>query len=270
MSDEAFLPDALLERLLEEVREPSIHAVALTGSFARGDATRYSDVDLIRYAGELPELAEERYTLRYREGHLVSIDTTTIEDKQGQLRRPQDAIFAVAGLLQSRILFDANSTLAELLAEAADFSWEPLRPAAVSYVAEMVMGNAEEAHKVLGSLLRRDESAILYTALGMLSGLTRAVAVYHGVLVESENSYYRQVQEAAGLASAWTRHHRSLAGFDPLPPALTPYEARAATALRLYVETARMVDDVFQPAHREVVEATVAAIAESDVVTDDQ
>ena len=260
MSD-AQLSESFLRRLVAECATEGIVAVALAGSYARGDATRWSDVDIIRYAATMPETTEGRYILAIRDGRLVSVSTTTIAAKAAEMTRPESAIFVVPGLRQARILHDPTGALAALHQQACDFAWKPLQSAANAYASEMVMGLAEEAHKLLGALSRYDESAMSYTTYGMVLGLTRAVAVGRGVLIESENSYFRQAQEAAGADSAWTRYHRLAAGFvadsSPAPPAISA----GIAALHLYRETAQLLATLLLSRHRPVIEATLQAIA---------
>lgn len=265
MATKDTLSDAFLERLVDELVSTDIVAIALAGSYARGDATRWSDVDIIRYATTMPATSEERYTLAIRDGRLISVSTTTIATKQAELTQPELAIFAVPGLRQARILHDPSGALAALHQQARDFSWEPLHAAASAYASEMVMGLAEEAHKLLGALNSHDESATLYAAHGAVLGLTRAVAVGWGVLVESENSYYRQVQEAAGLDSAWTRYHRTAAGLVAATSHATPAVAIGVAALHLYRETASLLAPLLLPRHLPVIEATLDVIAASGI-----
>jgi hypothetical protein len=258
------LPEAFLKRLVTELAVADTVAIALAGSYARGDATRWSDIDIIRYATTMPVASEERYTLAIRDGRLVSVSTTTIAAKQVEMARPEVAIFAVPGLRQARILHDPSGTLAALHQQARDFVWEPLRAAASAYASEMVMGLAEETHKLLGALSRGDESATLYAAHGALLGLTRAVAVGLGVLIESENSYYRQAQDSAGADSAWTRYHRLAAGFVVDASHKLPADAIGIAALNLYCETARLLRPLLLPRHLPVIEVTLEAIAAAE------
>ena len=255
------LPEAFLHSLVAEYATDGIVAVALAGSYVRGDANRWSDVDIIRYAATMPETIEGRYTLAIRDGRLVSFSTTTIAAKAAEMTRPETAIFVVPGLRQARILHDPTGALAALHQQARDFTWKPLQSAANAYASEMVMGLAEEAHKLLGALSRRDESATSYTTYGMVLGLTRAVAVGLGVLIESENSYFRQAQEAAGADSAWTRYHRLAAGFIADSSHALPATSAGIAALHLYRETAQLLASLLLPRHLPVIEATLQAIA---------
>ena len=96
---------------------------------------------------------------------------------------------------------------------------------------------------------------------GLVSGLIRAVTVQRGVLIQTENAYFRQVQEAAGLDSAWSRAFRIAVGFEP-----APVTARAGAALRLYHETAMLLAAALQPQHLAVIRGALARIDASGLV----
>ncbi|MCH8205739.1 MAG: hypothetical protein IH956_01910 [Chloroflexi bacterium] len=137
----------------------------------------------------------------------------------------------------------------------------PLRPAADEYVSYSVMGYAEEAHKVLAGLKSGRDSTVLYGILGLVLGLAEAVAVHRRVLVESDNSYFDQVQEAAGDNSEWSRQFRQAAGFDP-----GAVRARGLAALRLYEDTVGLARPVLREQDAEVVDHALAAIRRSRLV----
>ena len=69
------LSDAFLNELVAELDGDDVVAIALMGSYARGDATAYSDVDVVRFAANAPESDEKGYALQYRGGCLVSISS---------------------------------------------------------------------------------------------------------------------------------------------------------------------------------------------------
>ena len=236
----------MVASLIGEFAGDGVLAMLLTGSHARGNATRYSDIDLVRFVEHAPTTTAERYRLRYRADWLVSVTTTTRAAMREELWRPERAIFAVEGLRRARILLDRDGQLAALQADAVAFEWAPLQPAADAYAREMLMGLAEEAHKGLTGLSRGDEGTMLYACLGLVRELTRVVVVQRGVLMTSENDFLVGAQRTAGYDSAWTRLHRQLTGFEPLPATRSPAVARAAAALRLYVETVRLLHDVLE------------------------
>ena len=261
MSSVPVLPDVLLSDLVAEFADADTIGVLLAGSHARGDATPHSDIDLIRFAAVLPESEADRYALAYREGWLVSLSTTTVDAKRTELSRPETAIWAAPGLRQARVLLDRDGALAGLLDEARDFQWEPLQPAADAYASYNVMGLAEEVHKVLGALAKGDEAVALYGTWGLVAGLLRAVTVQRGVLIRTENSYFQQAQEAAGLDSAWSRAFRIAVGLE-MATAVT----RAAAALRLYQETATLLAPALQRQHLDVIRGALARIDASGPV----
>lgn len=244
------LTDAQLTKLIQLADAPEVVAIALTGSCARGDATPYSDIDLLRFVAEMPE--DGTYTLRAVDGRLVSLTTTTIERKRADLSAPQEAIWAVMGLRRMRILRDSGGALAALQREAFAFEWSPLQAQADRFASSELMGNAEEAHKLMTGLHQGNEAVATYAAMLLTLFLPGIVAVQRGLLLDSENAYFSAVGEAVGRDSAWTRAHRAAAGFDQ-----TDNHRRALAALELYRETAALIEPSICPEHREVIEQAV-------------
>jgi predicted nucleic acid-binding protein len=255
--------DAWLRELVAALRTPAVVAFALTGSMARGEATRYSDVDLLRFTLTPPEADYERYTLLMRDEWLVSLSTATIAAKHAELTHPAAALFAVAGLRQMRILDDPLGALTQLQGEAHAFSWQQLQAEADTHVSETVLGVAEEVSKVLGALERQDESAAAYGTLGLVNGLTRAMAIHHRLLIVSENTYFVQVQAAMGSKSEWTRLFRLAAGLDVGLPDATPFETHARAGLALYRETVAQMRHLLPERHSPVVDMALTAIAQA-------
>lgn len=260
MNAQITLSDVFLSELVADLDSEGVVAIALMGSYARDKATEYSDVDIVRFAANPPESDEEEYTLQYREGHLVSVSTTTAAAKERELSNPVSAVMAVPGLRQARILLDKDGSLAALQQKAIAFTWEPLQLAADGFASYTLMGNAEEVHKVLSALVRRDESAAMYGTVGMCNMLTQTVIVQRGLLIQTENSWFQQVYDAVGRDSDWTRYHRLATGFDAGPAHLPLFEARAIASLHLYEETSRLLRHVLRPAHAQVVDTAIANI----------
>jgi hypothetical protein len=263
MLTDSCLPEAFLAGLVTDFAGAGIVGMALAGSYARGEASPTSDVDLLRFAASMPEVETDRYELTYRAGRLISLSTTTIAAKAAELSRPETAVWAAPGLQQARSLLDRDGSLGALLRAAHAFRWAPLQPAADAYASYELMGLVEEVHKVLGTLLRGDESTALYGTWGLTGGLTRSVIVQRGVLLRTENAYFQQAQEAVGLASPWAAALRVAAGFEPGPPSVSPVIGRAIAALRLYRETAGLLSPVLRPGHRPTVLEALARIQAS-------
>lgn len=252
------LPVGFLETLVAELDGPEVTGVALGGSFARGAATAYSDVDLGPFFREGAALPPKR--LFWRDGWLVSVSPKTVAGWRAQMARPEWAIYLVPSAARLRILVDKDGALAALVAEARTFRWEPLQPSADAFAGDMLMLFAEHALKLLGALARNDDARLPYPLGELLYSLPQVVAVQRGLMIESDHTFYQQVQASAGNESAWSRAHRAALGLQG-----ESLRARAAAARRLYAETARLIADALQPAQRDVVAGIVERIERSGI-----
>lgn len=260
---------ALTERELATLIErfggdENVEALGLTGSYARGQAGAYSDVDLLRFVAQEPQSEREHYRLWQVDGRLVSVSTTTLATKRAELMRPQTVIWAVGGLRQMRILADRAGALAALVAEARAFTWTPaLRAAAAEHASETLADLAEEAQKALGARERGDESAMLYAALGLQQLVIRAALVARGVLLDSENEWFDAALRLEPPNSRWQRLLRVVVGYDAPPAGSAPARGRAEAALWLYVEATRLLADTLTAEDAALVAATVARIRDA-------
>ena len=119
--------------------------------------------------------------------------------------------------------------------------------------------DTEDIPKIVGALLRHDTLALSYATFKLFPRITEIVALQRGVLVKTDHTYFRQVQEAVGLDSAWTHHHGLIAGSDGARAEGTA-EIRAIALLSLYRETVHLLRAIMLPEHRRVVEETVLVI----------
>ncbi|HEX8732046.1 MAG TPA: nucleotidyltransferase domain-containing protein [Ktedonobacterales bacterium] len=256
------LDEATLSELARRFGGAGVEALALTGSYARGDATRFSDIDLLRFTAIPPVSEREVYRLWPLGERLVSVTTTTIAAKRAEMARPELLMWVVRGLAQARVLADSDGRLAALIAEARAFAWTPdLRAAAHAYASDLLAGLAEEALKLLGALEHDNASAALYATVGLEMGLTRALLVARGVLLSTENDYFDAALTLAGLR--WRRLLRLVADYDAPPAGEDPPRARGAAALRLYAEAARLLADTLVEDDRAIIAPTVARIQQT-------
>jgi len=244
------LPDALLNTLVTELDNDYIVGITLGGSYVRGEATPYSDVDLACWVKDAVNLSPKRFV--YRDNRLISIGTKTVTAVREDLSKPERAILFVAG--QRRVLLDKDGSVTRLVQEVASFTWEPLQPAANQFASFRMMLLAEWVHKILSGLFTHDELALSFVISEFFFSLTEAVAVQRGILIKSGSTYYRQVQDAIGQDSAWTHYHRQVAGVDPIPAEVTPVIARSITSLHLYQETVALLRPILQPEHLAIAE----------------
>ena len=247
------LPDSFLQSLVAQLDNENTIGITLAGSFARGEGGEYSDVDIHQYVRKMPEKIADGFYLRTMDGYLVSIALVSLEEKSASLRDPTRAIWAVPGLCQERILLDKDGSIAALKEAAAKFTWEPLQAEADAFASWNLASMAEEVHKVLAGLAQQDGSRAIYATWGLVDDLAKTILVQKGVLIPTENILIILAQETAGRASEWTRQFRLACGLDPLPPGQPPFLGHAAAGLRLYYETARLMQAILQPEDAAVV-----------------
>lgn len=254
MSDRSFrLRDGFLEAQVAKLTAADTVGFLLAGSHARDDASDVSDIDLMKFVNELPATADERYVVSLVEGNLLCVTVTTAAAKLTELRRPETAIWAVPGITQARILADPQGILENLKREAARCDWTSLRPQADAYATNELSGLAEEAHKLLAAGRDADSSSAEYAILGMLLGCTRVAAVKLGIMIPSENAYFKVVREVVGYDSTWSTNHLRLLAGGTLPD-------RIKAGLSLYRDTAAILGDSEGNSDAEVIADTVARI----------
>jgi hypothetical protein len=233
----------------------------VSGSVARGEEHTYSDVDLTRFTAAGPAAYRDRYSVQYWRGRLVSIMTRTVDAARTDLRTPSGAIWAVEGIRQARILQDPTGELERLKAEAVAFEWAPLQAAATDWVSYQVAHAAEEVHKLLGLRQRGHLSGLANATMGLNLTIGYAMAVDHGVLFRSENTWIDQVIEAIGTESPWSRAFHQSLGLTEAPGAIWN---RSAGALGLYAETVTLVAERMLPPDRAVAVAALGRIQQEE------
>src|SRR5829696_6583876 len=147
------LPNNFLKNLVEEFTDANTVGFLLAGSHARGDAAGYSDIDLMKFVQDLPEMPADRYLVRFRGAYLVCVTVTTVPEKMNELKKPETAIWAVPGIRQTQVLADHCGALTALKDAADAFRWEGLLSAADTYASNEMAGLAEEVHKLLNMRL---------------------------------------------------------------------------------------------------------------------
>lgn len=253
------LSDEFLAELVQELDNEDIVGITLGGSYARGEATQYSDVDLACFWREGLRPPPKRFF--YRRGKLISIKMTSVSEIQGMLAKPQSALLFASG--KHRLLLDKDGSVARLLREIEDFRWETLQPDANWSINIWMMLEAEEVHKVLRELQQGNETGLAYAVSKIISVLTNLVAMRYGILITSDSTYYRQVAEAAGSDSLWTHYHRIAIGLESGPEGIEPIRARGIVALHFYRETLEILRPAMSGECLEVAEQVLQVVSEA-------
>ena len=257
------LTDSFLQLLVARLDNENTVGVTMAGSHARGEGGPYSDVDIHHYVRLMPANAAETSYLRCMDGYLVSISLTTLEDEYASLRNPKKAVWAIPGLRQLHILLDKDGSIVALKEFAAKTAWEPMQTAADDYASWNLSGCAEEIHKILAGLAQPHESKTLYAVWGLTRELANTLLVERGILIDTENAFIDLVQEAAGRTSDWTRQFRLAIGLDPFSSAEPAFIGYGVASLRLYRETARLLQNILLPEDDIVVNRTIEVVAEA-------
>lgn len=247
--------EVLLQQLVQELVDDNTLAIGLTGSHARGDANAHSDIDLWHFVNEMPDDPRAVYTLRMEEGWLVSVSLRVLAEEAALMRAPSTAIAVVPGFRQMRSLHDPQGELAQVIEEARNFPWDSLRAAAADRASYELCGNAEEVGKLLSALEQGDEAMGLFWLHAIIFGLLKATSLGLGLPVETENTQVQQLQQTVGVDSAWSRALREALGIPPAPAA-----PRVRSGLRLYQETAALLEGQICPDDQAVVDATLQRI----------
>lgn len=259
LSSSFSLSDELLSRLVVELDNEAVRAIILRGSYARGDALPpYSDIDLTLIVQEATEGHQSKRYI-WRDGYAISVSTWTLSAYQERIQQPEEAIFVVSGIQEARILLEKDSAFRSFQQEALTFRWEPLQAAANVHAGQVMMDQTEIILKMLRSLSLHDMVLLAdVLTLDLIPAVTEAFAVQRGILVRNGNSYFHQLQESAGLQSAWTRSFRCAIGIDCDP--VTSLEQRGITALRLFQETSQLLRPFLDSEHWDAIEPLIGMI----------
>jgi hypothetical protein len=242
---ESVLTPELIDRLVALADGPAVRGIALLGSAARGDASRWSDLDVESTVARLTDKWPTRPSLL--DDRLVMAGSITHAEQLAQLEQPDKAIWAVPSYAAMRILVDRDGALARLQALSAAFDYAPLAPAATAYLREKAGSSCEYVFKIRDGVDRADRAKILHAAAALTGKCERIVSVAYLVPIPTENVYYRILEQSAG--PDWSAHHRAafgLAGGDE--------RAQGEAAVRLFRETVRLIDQRLDVGVRTVIE----------------
>jgi hypothetical protein len=251
------LPDLLLARF----DDPTIAAIVLTGSHARMDAGPHSDIDVLRLldspVAEIP--AAGSYLL---EDHLVVVSDVTLADVEGWFTLPETAVRVISGLRLAYPLIDREERFAGIQRRARAFTWDAaLQERADRWASQQMAGWAEEAHKGLEGLRRRDAGRLLNARHGLSFGLCRVMQVQRGILETGDNAFYEEVALAIGPSSRWVQLLRLAFGIGSALAGPAPSLVEQVRAgLQLYVVTSQLLGSILHLQDRLVVDDTVNRI----------
>lgn len=230
---------------------PQVRAVLLVGSYARGDAEPYSDVDLLRLTpSPLPSAGSHLWQSR-----LVNVTDVDPRTSEAWFTKPDEAVDVVLGLGDAQVLFDREGAAEALKARAQAFVWTPeLQQKADRWASTQLVGWAEEAHKGLAGLQSGDTGRLLHAQFGLSWGLAKTMRVQHGLLSRSDNAFFADL-EAAFAGTCWLELLRTAYGLTG-----STLNDQVRAGLELYALTAELLEPVLPGRDRPIIEHTVSLI----------
>jgi hypothetical protein len=234
----------------EAVRDGAL-AVVLTGSYARGDASAHSDIDLIAVLRTAPPDRKWPRPISLRQGHLVTVSWDTAASTRASFRDPRLFTTFVPGWRAAIILHDARGVALRIQAQAREWTWESVADAADAWVAEEITGYAEEVHKLVAALEQQDYQAAAAQRSLLAIHLATIIAVRHRILFGTENVLWLSVVKAMG--TRWRRAQARAFGEDGESLAVS-----GLAALELYALAAADVLALLNRRQRAVVEHACA------------
>lgn len=254
------------EDLTARFDRAGVQALALMGSYARGDPHPFSDVDLVRFTvTAVPGLpGSGSHVLA---GRLVTVTDVAPDEVETYFVQPELAVNRIPGLRQGRALRDRDGFFAALQERARVFVWDAaMQERANAYANREMVGWIEEVHKGLAGLRSGDVGRLLDAEFGLSWGLNRLVEVQRGIPLacgeERDTDWFRRTERAVGPDSEWVRLHRQVFGIGDGERAPT-LRQRVIAGLRLYVATSELLADVWTAKTGPLIDATVALVHEA-------
>jgi nucleotidyltransferase-like protein len=179
-------------------------AVVLTGSHARGNASAHSDIDLIAIVNRARQERAWRPISR-RGGYLVTVAWETPASVRAAFRDPALFPTFVPGWRDSIILDDPDGVALRLQRRAQRWSWEEVADVCDTWVAESIVGWAEEVHKLVSAMESGHvrDAAVQRSILAV--HLAPVMAVHLRLLCGTENGLWDLVGEQMGEQWASTQ-----------------------------------------------------------------
>jgi hypothetical protein len=248
-----------LDPLLQQYDGPGVCAFVIMGSYARGEANPFSDVDLVRFVDDAAFAASTHSHLI--DGTLTVVSTVTPAQVEGWFTDPKEAVDTISGIRSARPILDRDGYFAAIQDRAHAFVWNPdLQEKANCWASGEMVGLIEEVHKGLAGVARGDIGRLLNARFGLSWLLSNVIKVQRGILIGGDNRFYEEIAEAVGVDSRWVRLRRIAFGIEDAQGQGSTLRRQVTAGLHLYVETARLLRGTLQAEDAPKIHATVALI----------
>lgn len=239
---------AMTPKLMQE----HVLGLAVVGSYARGNPTPYSDIDVICLVKPDFVFPKEPRIDLYQGVYRVAQYRSEAQ-LQEALNLPERAVYDLVGLQQMLILFDPQGVLRKLQLTAQNFTWDSeMNKKADLFLNQEMIAWQEECYKAMAGMHMEQEGRMLLGLYGLTYGLVRLMLVAKGVLLESENDFFEALTNAYSqdIGGSELVDMMGLAfGLDEGFPLLQ----RVETGLLLYLQFAEYLGERLKPQVQEQV-----------------
>ncbi len=235
------LSEHLLKSITSRFINEAVEAIILVGSYARGNAKPDSDIDITLYLKDpdaISEFKREQY-----EGYQLSIFKTAPDHHKKSLKDPAALIWSLDYLRTAKALYDPHGTFASLQKEAQDFQWSSIQEAANVASSHKLEKYTEEVIKIVSGLKEKDDYAILNALSWLYMGLPMVMAVYRGILLTNESTFFQTVLHGVGEQSDWAKYFTIASGIKIISSNYSAMQTRGIAGLYLYKETFNLMKE---------------------------
>ncbi|MFB7087528.1 nucleotidyltransferase domain-containing protein [Streptomyces sp. NPDC056296] len=226
--------------------DPYPEAAVLVGSHARGEATAWSDIDVV-CVGQGPG-----YVFELTERGPMSWSFATFDEHRANMMNPHSCGQVVPAWRDAHVLHDPQGRAGELVAFAKAWDWDLLDPAPEVWAARTVYGYAEEVMKLHRAIALEDWVNARVQASILAVHLAPVVAGGTRTFFTSENHLWHLLAERLGVE--WGKLQEAALATEGEAPAVS-----SAAAIELFRRACALFEASMTPDQRTVVRYALEA-----------